>query len=114
MITGTPHFMSPEQAEGDTIDHRSDLFSLATVLAEMITGEQVFSAERVDETVTRVRAVDVDDILEVVTQRAPTMVPVLNRPVAAERSGTLRALAMPDADESPAGRTLPFRRRSAS
>src|SRR5262249_21395795 len=44
-IIGTPSYMSPEQARGDPVDARSDLFSFGCILYFLCTGENPFQAE---------------------------------------------------------------------
>lgn len=45
VITGTPEFMSPEQARGESIGHASDLFSLGSLLYMLCTGHPPFRAQ---------------------------------------------------------------------
>jgi eukaryotic-like serine/threonine-protein kinase len=62
---GTPAYMSPEQAMGQPVDARSDLFSLATMVYEMVTGKNPFHADSLGAIVGNIVHAQVVPVAEV-------------------------------------------------
>jgi len=60
ILKGKFAYMSPEQAYGDAIDHRSDIYSLGIIMHEMLTGKRLFKATESRQTIRNVRRAQVE------------------------------------------------------
>lgn len=60
MIMGTAAYMSPEQAQGRTVDRRSDIFSFGALLYELLSGRRAFAGESVPDTLASVLKLEPD------------------------------------------------------
>jgi serine/threonine protein kinase/dipeptidyl aminopeptidase/acylaminoacyl peptidase len=60
MILGTPAYMSPEQARGQVVDKRTDIWSFGCVLYEMVSGRRPFAGEAITDLIVAVVSKDPD------------------------------------------------------
>src|SRR5262249_15626001 len=79
IVAGTPMFMSPEQANGEPLDHRADLFSLGSVLYTMCTGRPPFRAKSTLAVLKRVAEDTPRPIPEIIPGVPPWLCEVIAR-----------------------------------
>jgi formylglycine-generating enzyme required for sulfatase activity/serine/threonine protein kinase len=92
-IIGTPQYMSPEQAGGDKLDARSDLFSLGVVLYRMCTGTQPFRGENVMALLTALAVHEPPSAISLNPETPPAFSDLIDRLLRkkpAERVGTAK------------------------
>src|SRR5579864_6651577 len=77
MVMGTVGYMSPEQVRAQDVDHRSDIFSLGTVLYEMLTGRRAFQKTTAADTMSAI----LNEEPAPISQVAPNIPPALHRTV---------------------------------
>jgi eukaryotic-like serine/threonine-protein kinase len=82
IMLGTPSFMSPEQLAGNKIEARSDLFSLAVSLYQMLSGKLPFEAESMAQLMFKIANEPPADILLVRPDLPPGLAPFLERALA--------------------------------
>jgi eukaryotic-like serine/threonine-protein kinase len=93
-IVGTVSYMSPEQAEGKAVDHRSDIFSFGALLYEMLTGKRAFVGDSPVSTLAAILRSEPEDL----TRRLPDLPSQFNRVIrrCLEKSPERRWQSMPD------------------
>uniref|UniRef100_UPI003566CE9C serine/threonine-protein kinase n=1 Tax=Stieleria sp. TaxID=2795976 RepID=UPI003566CE9C len=97
VVLGTPKYMSPEQATAKTVDHRSDLFSLGSVLYHLLSGHEPFGGTDSASTLINVTQAEFDPVEKVCPHLHPGLARIINRLLAkhpSKRPQTAREVAM--------------------
>jgi eukaryotic-like serine/threonine-protein kinase len=83
VVRGRPRSLSPEQARGDEIDARSDLFALGAILFELVSGEQLYPDEGVGSLLFKVASGNYESVASRVPEGTdPDLVRIIARAVA--------------------------------
>jgi Flp pilus assembly protein TadD len=87
-ILGTPAYMAPEQARGEDLDPRADVFALGGLLAAVLVGRTTFTGEDLQTTLTRAAAGDTTGVLAALDgcPADPELVGIARRCLAADRA----------------------------
>jgi eukaryotic-like serine/threonine-protein kinase len=109
VVRGTPCYMSPELCEGLAADLRSDLFSLAAILAEAVLGDPIFLEDSPYRTMHRIVHGDAASELAVIAEASPALAGALDTALQSEPGNrhadaavfraALEPAASPDGDE---------------
>ena len=120
VLKGKFAYLAPEQVAGETSDHRADLFSLATVLAEMLLNRPLFPGGGQLAILLAIRDCKIDALTEIKSRLPPGLFEVMQRALSrnpAQRYPDARsfaaALAPFEADKRLAAREISARVRSA-
>jgi len=89
-ILGTPHYMSPEQVQGQTVDGRADQFSLAVITYEILTGEKPFTGEHLTTVVFKIVAEEPAAPMRLNSTLSATIDGVLRKGLAKKPDGRYR------------------------
>ncbi|MBC8120144.1 MAG: serine/threonine protein kinase [Burkholderiaceae bacterium] len=85
-LVGTPNYMSPEQADGAPLDARSDIFSLGTILYELLCGRRAFEGRTVDETLDQVLVASPKPVDRIRPETPAPLVEIVRKAMAKEPS----------------------------
>lgn len=85
IIKGKFYYMSPEQAKGEALDHRTDIFSLGIVMYEMLTGDLLYKDDDDVTLLSRVRRADIEPPSRLRPDVPPMLEQILMRALSKDR-----------------------------
>jgi TolB-like protein/Flp pilus assembly protein TadD len=93
VVMGTPRYMSPEQARGQKVDHRTDIFSLGVMLYEMVTGRRPFEGATASDVMVAILQSEPPPVSQVKPGLPPELEHIVSRMLEKEREARYRSAA---------------------
>lgn len=122
VVLGTVGYMAPEQVRGETVDSRSDIFSLGCVLYELATGRRAFEGKSAADVMSAILREDPPDLVAAGTPVPPPLAAIVRRCLekdpsqrfqsAADLAFALRAVSGVSSSQTAAVKALPAARRN--
>jgi eukaryotic-like serine/threonine-protein kinase len=91
-VFGTVKYMSPEQARGQAVDDRTDVFSLGVMLYEMLTGRQPFAAEAIVDQIAKLLTTEPVPLMRLAPEIPTELQRVVQQALSKEREGRQRTV----------------------
>jgi serine/threonine-protein kinase len=93
MIRGTAKYMSPEQARGTAVDARSDIFSLGSVIYELVTDRAAFEGETASDVIAEILKVEPASPTELVPDLPPEIESIIAKALRKDRESRYQSIA---------------------
>jgi eukaryotic-like serine/threonine-protein kinase len=90
-LRGTPSYMSPEAANAESVDQRTDLFSVGIVLFETLTGRKLFTGADQNEVLNRVAACTIPSVMELNPSLPESVNHIVQRALARDREARFQS-----------------------
>src|SRR5205085_1105762 len=93
IVMGSPSYMSPEQARGQKLDGRTDIFSLGVMLYEMIAGRRPFEGETMSDVIVAILERKPQPLAEIAPETSPRLEIIVYRALAKDRAARYQSVA---------------------
>ncbi|MEN3333157.1 MAG: eukaryotic-like serine/threonine-protein kinase [Blastocatellia bacterium] len=93
IVMGSPSYMSPEQARGQKLDGRTDIFSLGVMLYEMIAGRRPFEGETMSDVIVAILERKPQPLAEIDAETSPRLETIVYRALAKDRAARYQSVA---------------------
>jgi eukaryotic-like serine/threonine-protein kinase len=93
IVMGSPSYMSPEQARGQKLDGRTDIFSLGVMLYEMIAGRRPFEGETMSDVIVAILERKPQPLAEIAPETSPRLETIVYRALAKDRAARYQSVA---------------------